>query len=226
MLSAHPPKQRRAPIAAQRILGELIKLLPYAPTFPHEFNIVVFQGEAIHLAQQVCHAIKQHNATEHERREQRWQEQVVQAKKPGGVVTLPDYEINIIPWVLKYRLIDPPRNPRDMNQSEGYTPRCTLYADYPKGRQSKVGKMDELIAKLFPKKIIEPTQPKQDPFETWLADAPVAHEDATEKNLPIEPQSTDVPSAPVKKASYTREELIAKGWTFDDQGKPIPPKRA
>jgi hypothetical protein len=155
------------------MLGELIDKLPYHPTFPHEFNIVVYEGEAIHFTQQVCHAIKQHNEEEHRRKNARWEEQIAQAKRPGGVVTLPDYEMNIIPWILKYRRIDPKRNIEDMNQLEGYQPRCELYADYPRGRQKKPSKMAELVHKLFPPKEEEMLAPKQDPFEKWLGTSPI-----------------------------------------------------
>jgi hypothetical protein len=159
---------RRASANAQWMLGELINKLPYEGVeFPFEFGIVVYQGEAIHLTQQICMAIKQHNAEEYRRKDERWEEQIAQAKKPGGIVTLPDYELNIIPWILKYRLIDPQRDPTNANQDENYRPRCELYADFPKGRAARPSKMGELIMRLFPQKLPE-IKPKEDPFERYM----------------------------------------------------------
>lgn len=178
------PTKRRAPAEATRILGELIEQLPYEPTFPHEFQYVVYEPAAIHLVQQVCWAIKQHNEWEDERKQQRWEEQIAQGKKPGGVVTLPDYISNKIPWVLKYKYLDKPKDKEDMNQLPGYQPRVQLYADLPRGRKRKVGVMAKLINEMFPPKVPE-IIPTQDPFDKWLNNTPAEPPTGVDEHPPI-----------------------------------------
>lgn len=164
------PTKRRAPAEAQQLLGELMDKLPYEPEFPHDFDIVIYLPQAIHVTQQVCWAIKQHNEMEEEKKQRRWEEQIAQGKKPGGTVTLPDYVANKIPWVLKYKLLDDPKDSANHLQAPGYQPRTQLYADLPRGRRKTKGVMAKLLAELSPRTPITPSAPP-DPFEKWLADA-------------------------------------------------------
>lgn len=146
--------------------------------FPMDFpGAVMMQGEATRFTQEINFAIKQHNQREEEKKAKRWEEQMEQAKKSkNGSVTIPDYEMERIIWVVKFKLIDPPsigetrQKTETTNQLPGYQPRVQLYADFPTGKQKKLGKMQALVnAFLKPLDLPKPAA-SDNIFEEWLKD--------------------------------------------------------
>jgi hypothetical protein len=234
---------RAAQVWAQQILAGTIVWLKHEPNkeMPKKLpgflagqdgiTLVLSKGQAIRLCQEVNLAIKQHNQYEDRARLER-QEMQANTARTDDNAKIPDYEPEKIYWTFKYTEIGEGAFEINLNYLTHKTPKT-------KSMLAQLGDM-------FAKHSAPNYTPKEDPFETWLTNAPAHKEDNMSKNFSTEVQAGniqdnrptipgldqhpsnngEIPSAPVKKASYTREELIAKGWTFDDQGKPIPPKRA
>jgi hypothetical protein len=158
---------RIAQFWAHNMLGQIMEeIQQQSPPaeFPYDFPSapkVLLIGQAIRMVQEVNLTIKQHNAEEYRRKDERWEAQIAQSKKPGGTVTLPDYEPNIIPWILKYKKLDP----------TGVSPgRAQLFVDFPTGRKrDQTSKMLDLVHSLFPPSTSrEPAKAKEDPFERYM----------------------------------------------------------
>lgn len=105
-------KARQAQVWAIRMAEELgAYLIRENISLPYELKNypIVVQGQAIRHCQEVNLAKKQLDALHRQ-----------QGKAPLGVN-----------WVMKYRLIDPARQPGDLDD---YRPRASLYLDYARGR--------------------------------------------------------------------------------------------